>query len=162
MNAFPIGTSALAAAQRGLDLVGQNLANAATPGYHRQALNLVNRVTGDIVGTGVDVASITRFTAQPTRTAILTGNSDQAAFDTRLSIRQQIESTVGAGEGGIGDKLSSFFNQVETLTARPIPRRAGPSSRPPATSRGSSTAPRATSTGSGPTSGHKSVPAWIR
>ena len=119
MNGFSIGTSALAAGQRGLDIVGQNIANSVTPGYHRQALNLTNRVTGDTMGTGVDVASITRFTAGPVRTAILSGNSDQAAFDARFAIRSQIESTLGAGEGGIGDQLSNFFNQVEQLTARP-------------------------------------------
>ncbi len=118
MNAFPIGISALATGQRGLDLVGQNLANSATPGYHRQALNLVNRVTGT-QGSGVDVASITRYTAQPVRTAIVTGNSDQAALDARLNVRRQVESTLGAGEGGIGDQLNSFFNQIEQLTARP-------------------------------------------
>ncbi len=119
MNAFPIGTSALAAGQRGLDLVGQNLANATTPGYHRQALNLVNRVTGDVLGSGVDVASLTRYTTAPVRTAILSGNADQGTFDTRLEIRRQIEATFGAGEGGIGDGLDSFFNQVEKLTSLP-------------------------------------------
>src|ERR1043165_6295816 len=119
MNSFTIGITALATGQRGLDLIGQNLANAATPGYHRQALNLVNRVTGDTIGSGVDVANITRYTAQPVRTAILSGNSDQAAFDARLAIRRQVESTLGTGEGGIGEQLSSFFNQVEQLTARP-------------------------------------------
>jgi flagellar hook-associated protein 1 len=119
MNAFAIGTSAIATGQRGLDLVGQNLANAVTPGYHRQALALVNRVTGDINGVGVDVASITRYTAAPARAAILAGNSDQAAFDARFDVRKQVESTFGAGDGGIGDQLNSFFNQVEELTARP-------------------------------------------
>lgn len=119
MNSFSIGTSALAAGQRGLDIVGQNLANAVTPGYHRQSLNLVNRVTGDTIGSGVDVASLTRYTAQPVRTAIIAGNADQGAFETRVAIRQQIETTFGAGEGGIGDQLSSFFNQLEQLTSRP-------------------------------------------
>lgn len=119
MNGFSIGTSAIAVGQRGLEIVGQNIANSATPGYHRQSLNLSNRVTGDTLGSGVDVANITRFTAAPVRTAILSGNSEQAAFDTRFAIRKQIEATLGAGEGGIGDQLSSFFNQVEQLTARP-------------------------------------------
>ncbi len=113
MNAFPIGTSAIATGQRALDLIGQNLANAATPGYHRQAANLVNRVTG------VDVASITRYTANPVRTAIISGNSYQGAIDARLDVRRQVESTLGSGNGGIGDQLSNFFNQVEQLTARP-------------------------------------------
>jgi flagellar hook-associated protein FlgK len=119
MNAFPIGTSAIATGQRALDLIGQNLANAATPGYHRQAVNLVNRVSGDVIGTGVDVASITRYTADPVRTAIVTGNALQGAIDARLDIRQQIENTLHSGDGGIGDQLNSFFNQVEQLTARP-------------------------------------------
>jgi flagellar hook-associated protein FlgK len=119
MNAFPIGTSAIATGQRGLDIIGQNLANAATPGYHRQGLNLVNRVTGDTMGAGVDVASLTRYTADPVRAAIISGNSDQGLFDTRVSIRRQIEVTLGSGEGGIGDKLGSFFNQLEQLTSTP-------------------------------------------
>lgn len=119
MNAFPIGTSAIATGQRALELIGQNLANAATPGYHRQAVNLVNRVSGEVQGTGVDVASLTRFTADPVRVAIVTGNADQAAFNTQLDIRRQIELTFGAGTGGVGDQLNSFFNQVEQLTSRP-------------------------------------------
>lgn len=119
MNAFPIGTSAIATGQRALDLIGQNLANATTPGYHRQAPNLINRVTNEVQGTGVDVASITRFTAAPVRTAILSGNSEQGAIDARLDVRRQVESTLGSGTGGIGDQLSNFFNQIEQLTARP-------------------------------------------
>ncbi|MFM8272201.1 MAG: flagellar basal body protein, partial [Gemmata sp.] len=119
MNGFTIGTSALAAGQRGLDIVGQNIANATTAGYHRKVLNLANRVSGDTAGTGVDVASITRYTAAPVRAAILAGNSDQAAFDAKFAIRRQVESTLGAGEGGIGDQISNFFNQVEQLTTRP-------------------------------------------
>lgn len=119
MNGFSIGTSALAAGQRGLDLVGQNIANATTAGYHRKTLNLSNRVSGDTTGTGVDVASITRYAAGPVRTAILSGNSDQAAFDTKFAIRRQVETTLGTGEGGIGDQISNFFNQVEQLTSRP-------------------------------------------
>jgi flagellar hook-associated protein FlgK len=119
MNGFTIGTSALLTGQSGLDVVGQNIANAATPGYHRQAIKLASRVTGDTRGTGVDIATITRFTAAPVRTAILSGNSEQAALETRFAIRRQVETTLGTGEGGIADQLGSFFNQVEQLTARP-------------------------------------------
>jgi flagellar hook-associated protein FlgK len=119
MNAFPIGTSAISTGQRALDLIGQNLANAATPGYHRQAVSLVSRVVGDATGIGVDVASITRYTANPVRTAIVTGNAIQGAIDARLDIRQQVENTLNSGDGGIGDQLNSFFDQVEQLTARP-------------------------------------------
>jgi flagellar hook-associated protein 1 len=118
MNAFPIGTSAISVARRAIDVIGQNIANAATPGYTRQTAQLENRVTGTL-GSGVDVASVTRFAAPAVRTAILAGNSDQAAFDERLAVRRQIEATFGAGAGGIGDALNGFFDQVEQLTGRP-------------------------------------------
>lgn len=119
MNAFPIGTSAISVGRRALDLIGQNLANAATPGYSRQALNLVSRVTGDVSGTGVDVAFITRFEAPAVRTALLTGNADQSAFEARLATRRQIEATIGAGAGGLGERLGAFFDQAEQLAVRP-------------------------------------------
>ena len=117
-NAFPIGTSALQTGQRAIDLIGQNVANASTPGYHRQSVNLVNRTDG-VGGTGVDIASITRYTAPPVRTAIISGNSDQAALATKLDSRQQVEATLRSGKGGIGDRLESLFNQIEQLTGQP-------------------------------------------
>ena len=39
-SSLNIGTSAIHAAQRGLDVTGQNIANAATPGYTRQRVDL--------------------------------------------------------------------------------------------------------------------------
>lgn len=119
MNAFPIGLSALAAGTRGLDLVGQNIANANTPGYHRQRLDFSSRTTDGFSGTGVEITGVTRYEAQAVRTAILRGNSDQADATARLAVRRQVEATLGAGPGGIGGAFERFFNQVEGLTARP-------------------------------------------
>lgn len=118
MNSFSIGTSALAVGQRGMDLAGQNLANASTPGYRRQALNAVTRVSGN-VGTGVEVSRLTRYEAPPVRTAILTGNSEQSYAATRLDARQQIEANLGTGDGSIGAKLDQLFNDIEALSTRP-------------------------------------------
>lgn len=119
MNAFPIGISALTAGTKGLDVVGQNIANASTPGYRRQTLALASRTTNGVDGTGVVVSGITRHDAPAVRTAILRGNSDQGAATARLDVRRQVEATLGAGPGGIGGAFERFFNQVEGLTARP-------------------------------------------
>jgi flagellar hook-associated protein FlgK len=119
MNAFAIGTSALSVGQKALDLIGQNIANAATPGYNRQAVNLTSRVVGGSTGAGVDVASITRFEFASARAAILRANGDQAADTVRLDARRQVEANLGGGDGRIGDGLENFFNQVTRLTARP-------------------------------------------
>jgi flagellar hook-associated protein FlgK len=118
MNSFSIGISALTVGRRGMDLTGQNIANATTPGYRRQTLGLASRVTAGY-GTGVEVSAINRFTAWPIRTAILTGNSQQSAASTRLDARRQIETAFGQGENTIGGKLQDFFNKVERLTSKP-------------------------------------------
>lgn len=117
-NAFSIGTSAIAVGQRALALVGQNIANASTPGYHRTSVNLTTRTTGTD-SIGVDIASITRYTTPALRTAILSGNGEQGSLTARLDAQRQIETALATGQGGIGDKLESFFNQVEQLTGRP-------------------------------------------
>lgn len=119
INAFTIGTSAILAGQTALNVLGQNIANAANPGYHLQAPNLVNSEAGNATPTGVDVASITRYTNDPVRAAIIVANGDQGQLNARLSVRQQIENTLGSGTGGIGDQLNSFFNQITQLTTQP-------------------------------------------
>lgn len=115
MDLFAPGISALTAGRRGLDIVGQNIANASTPGYHRQALNLVSKTVDGVTGVGVDVASITRYSNPPLRTAIIRGNSDHAEIDARLAVRKQIETTLG---GGLEESLEGFFNQLGQLTSR--------------------------------------------
>jgi flagellar hook-associated protein FlgK len=119
INAFAIGTSAIDTAQSALNLIGQNIANATTPGYHRQAVDLVNTVAGNATGTGVDVATITRYTNDPVNVALLAGNSDQSATGARLAIRQQIESALNSGTGGIGDQLNNFFSGLAQLSSQP-------------------------------------------
>ena len=61
---FSVGLSALQAARTGLDVVAQNVANANTPGYHRQITRLVDKMPvelrGFFIGTGVEVGHIDR------------------------------------------------------------------------------------------------------
>lgn len=118
MNGFPIGISALTVGRRGMDLAGQNIANASTPGYRRQAVNATARFVGNS-GLGVEVTRLTRYEAPPLRTAILTSNSDEAAASTRLDARRQIETALGTGENTVGGKLEKLFNAVERLSSRP-------------------------------------------
>ncbi len=128
MDGFSIGLSAIQAGQSNLNVIGQNLANATTPGYNQETVNLVNQSTNG-VGTGVDVASITRYTAPPLQTAILQGNADEANSTAQLGIQQQVQTAITAGgtststtstsTGGIGDALTSFFDQITQLTSTP-------------------------------------------
>ena len=61
---FDIGLRAMSAAQLGLQVAGNNIANAGTPGFTRRRLELISgpsfSVSGGFLDQGVDVARIAR------------------------------------------------------------------------------------------------------
>ena len=64
-GALQIGRSALLTSQSALEVVGHNLANMATPGYHRQTVAIAPVRSQEIqqgifVGRGVTLEAITR------------------------------------------------------------------------------------------------------
>lgn len=85
MSAFgelSIGTSVIHAVQRGLDVTGQKIANAATPGYTRQRVDLesvggpgVSAFWSRYDGTGQDerkktMTAVERIVAEPSETGL--------------------------------------------------------------------------------------------
>ena len=64
-GALQIGRSAILTSQAAISVAGNNMANAATPGYHRQVANLSPSRSDAIgrnqfVGTGVSLVSVNR------------------------------------------------------------------------------------------------------
>jgi flagellar hook-associated protein FlgK len=116
---YDIGTSTIGAAQRAIEVIGQNIANANTQGYHRQDASLVSRVNDPRFGSGVAVANVRRFTSDAVRASIRQSASESNRLDARLQSQSQIENILRAGTEGIDGRIESFFNQVTTLTTRP-------------------------------------------
>jgi flagellar hook-associated protein 1 FlgK len=115
-----LGARALQAAQRGLELTGQNVSNVNTPGYSRQRLDQVARGSsvvpsmwsaGPITGDGVLVRGTERI-----RDEFLEARAQQVYGSQALAAATQ--STLGAIEGAFGEpgstglqsQLSSFWN----------------------------------------------------
>lgn len=123
MRAFDIGLSALHAQQQALNVLGNNLANAATPGYHRQRVDLATRFPlrddNFHVGTGVDVVQIRRLRNSAVETALLRNSSESGASEKTLEIARQIESLLTPGDATIHDSLSNFFNRLEKVSNAP-------------------------------------------
>ncbi len=120
-----IGLSALRAAQRGLEVVGHNLANATTPGYSRQVVDLraarpEDRLGVGQVGTGVDVVAVRRA-VDGLLAGRLRGADAEAGLATASSGRlSELEQLVGrTDEGGLGPLLSRFLAGAAGLAARP-------------------------------------------
>ncbi len=117
------GLSALRADQRALDVIANNIANASTPSYHRQAVQLADRapieIDGQLVGTGVDVARIRQFRNITIETALTRNISDRGNADQQLDALSQIESFLTPGSGSVHERLQSFFNNLQQLSTNP-------------------------------------------
>jgi flagellar hook-associated protein 1 FlgK len=115
-SAMQTGRSALAASQLGIQVAGNNMANAATPGYSRQVMNLApmrgdSSGLGASVGRGVAVSAVNRQVDQALQARVMLSTSQQAAAQTRSDVLAQIESILGElGDNDLSSQLSAFFN----------------------------------------------------
>jgi len=122
---FDIGISGLNAAQMALDIIGNNVANAATEGYHRQRIELtpayLSQCGSLVLGGGVDVAGITRLIDNLLEQEILRQQSLLEHVSQELITMCTVESTFG--ELSIGNSLSAaiddFFNAWRDLSVHP-------------------------------------------
>lgn len=122
---FAIGMSGLDAARKGLDVIGNNIANAATDGYHRQRVELApaySRLEGGVlIGGGVEVESITRMIDELLEVEILRQQSALGQVSQELSTLQSIEAAFGelTGSSGLNAAIDDFFNALSDLSAHP-------------------------------------------
>jgi flagellar hook-associated protein FlgK len=115
--------SALQANQIAMDVVGNNIANANTPSYHRQDARFETRdsieMSGHRFGQGVSISHISRSFDEATEEAILRNLSEMNAIETQLGSVQRVEALLTPGQGTVLDEIESFFDQLESLTAHP-------------------------------------------
>jgi flagellar hook-associated protein 1 len=124
--------SGLEAAQAAIDTTGQNIANASTPGYSRQTVNLSERssltipalssVTGDgsQFGTGVDITSITRIRDQFLDSQYRSQNSTESGENTSSTILGQVQAGLNEPSAdGLSGALNQFFTDWNTLASNP-------------------------------------------
>jgi flagellar hook-associated protein 1 FlgK len=119
MSALNTGLSALRVNQQLLQLTGQNIANANTPGYHRQIAELTERFAGSQIGTGVELDRVTRSFNRALEDAGLRNASSTSHLSTLARGLGQIESTLAPGDGSIDDLLGRFFDDAEKLSIDP-------------------------------------------
>jgi len=112
---------ALDAQRTGLDVVGQNIANANTPGYARRVVDLapVGPDSPGGAGRGVDVTDIRalrdRLLERRLQQEVPAGQRD-AAMASALSV---VESSLGSGGATIDASLDRLFNAFADLAASP-------------------------------------------
>lgn len=121
---FGIGISALQANQRALEITGQNIANAQTPGYSRQVADFSNRSPSGAnpVGNGVTLGAVRSTRDEVFDAAMYRAKADGAALETAVDLQSRLQ-TLYAPSGGttnlLADGVNTFLNQVDRLTADP-------------------------------------------
>ncbi len=125
MDSFGIGLSGLNAAQKAFEIIGNNIANAATDGYHRQRINLSpafsSQVGTVLLGGGVDVASISRIIDGLLQKEMFKQHSLSEQVSHEFATLQMVESTFGelSGRTGLSTAIDEFFNALQDLSAHP-------------------------------------------
>jgi len=128
-SGLDIALSALRAQQLAMNVTGNNIANAATEGYHRREAVLVPssavRNTGTIlgnpqIGTGVLVQTIRRVQNTYIENQIRLQNQELGMWDYRNESLKQIEAVLGEpGDLGLSATLDKFWNSWEELASTP-------------------------------------------
>ncbi|MCB9838832.1 MAG: flagellar hook-associated protein FlgK [Phycisphaeraceae bacterium] len=120
-----IGRSALAASQIAIRVTGDNIANAATPGYHRRVATL-NPIQGQVTanglyqGRGVEVTSINRRVEQALSARIRTSISQEESALVNQDLLSQIESLTSNIDGsGVSGHLEELFDAFSELANNP-------------------------------------------
>lgn len=118
-----LGLSALRATQVALQAAGHNVANAATPGYHRQRVELADRqpvTQRDLqLGSGVNVLQIRRLRDAAIAAATLRNQSAAADAAVRLGVLQQVDSLIAPGSASLAAEATRLFDALEQLAANP-------------------------------------------
>ena len=120
---FNIGLTGLTAAQTNLTTISHNIANATTPGYHRQRVELQNaypQPTGNgFIGTGVDVNTVTRLYSDFLETQVMTAQGRLAYLESYRDQIAQIDNLVADPNAGLTPAIDEFFAAVQQVATDP-------------------------------------------
>jgi flagellar hook-associated protein 1 FlgK len=125
IGALDAGQSALAAAQAGLQVTGNNIANAGNADYSRQVAETAPSTDqqispGIFLGTGVDLTTIQRQVDDALNSRLRGAMSDNAAANTNQQWLTQVQSTLNALSGqDMSSQMTKFFNDWSSLANNP-------------------------------------------
>lgn len=124
MSDFGIGISGIYAAHNAMTTIGNNIANVATEGYHRQKVNLrpndPELSNGISIGQGVSLYEPIRMIDRFLEIALVKQRSAGEQYTRELSVLKSIENTFADMNGaGLSDTITSFYNSLRQLSSDP-------------------------------------------
>ena len=129
MSIFSIATSGLLAYQAMLRTSGNNVANANTPGYSRQRVE-VSTLTPQLggagyLGNGVGVDTVERYYDRFLTDRLVATTSTMERYDTYGQFAGRVADLLGDPTAGLNGGLETFFAAVQGVADNPgsIPER---------------------------------------
>ncbi|MCV2367380.1 flagellar hook-associated protein FlgK [Roseateles oligotrophus] len=118
-----IGIRAMMANQAAIQTVGQNIANANTPGYSRQSVVLTTPngqfSGGGFFGRGVNIQTVERAHNEFLTSRAVNSKALAHMDSTRMDKMSQLEKVFPPGETGIGASAGQFLSAMVDVTSRP-------------------------------------------
>jgi flagellar hook-associated protein 1 len=122
-NVFGIGVSALEAFQNAINVTSNNIANANTPGYDVESVDLSEGIPQSdgttIVGSGVVTTGISRAYSQAAANQLNSSQSGLGQLNALQSYSSQIDNLFGTTIGGLSTSLQSFYSAFSSVANDP-------------------------------------------
>lgn len=123
-SSLGLGLTSLNASQAALQTTGHNIANATTPGYHRQRIENVSRRPqefGDLqIGQGVELARVRRIVDDVLNQSLRNAASDAGDLGVQRQILERVEALVNEfSDADLSTAFTEFFDSLQKLADRP-------------------------------------------
>jgi flagellar hook-associated protein 1 len=122
-DVFGISVSALQAFQTAISVTSNNVANASTPGYDEESVNLTEAIPQTdgtaSVGSGVAVTGISRAYSQAAANQLNTSQSTLGQLTALQSYSTQIDNLFGTTAGGLSTALQTYYNAWSDVANNP-------------------------------------------
>jgi len=119
-SSLSIASQALQAQELELQVSNNNIANASTPGYTRETVNLSEATPlqdGSLtVGNGVNIDGVTSVRDQLLSGQIQQQTSDQSSAEAQVNALNQIQTLFPSSGTSLASSLSSFFTSLSALS----------------------------------------------
>ena len=119
-----IAVQAMLTDQAALSTTSNNIANANTPGYSRQTVDLAEapptQYGGLLVGNGVQLQQVVSQRNSLLQTQLDQETQQQSKYSSYLGSMQQVQTLFNETSGtGLQSSLTAFFNSVQQLSTDP-------------------------------------------
>ena len=120
MSLLNIGVSGLKSQQAALNIIGQNITNASTPGYTRQRADLATEVSSTALGgSGVKVADVTRIADAFVDEQVRVDFSMSAELDAFTDRIGRLEGNLFDSRAGLDTAMREFFAALQEAGNEP-------------------------------------------